>query len=149
MWGHTPHAPCNMSSIGDELGRRLAGSGCKRLALWAMGVVEHVAMEFPDSDAVAESTVLCSEAVDGFIDGTMDHQEVRRRAVSVKRSSIHADGMESVALMTIHHAISTCIDAGQGVRVSECASKVMAELYPDADTDDELEWQLSYLSRLS
>lgn len=129
---------------------KVEASGNKVLALWAMGLAEHVASSVEDSDSVGESISLCSEVVDGFIDGTMDVGEIRRRGFRVHAIARDAEGAEQIAIRTIGQALSVCHMREHAMVASDYAVKVVNILYPgdmDAITY-EREWQLGYFDKI-
>ncbi len=131
----------------DELGTVLSGCNRVTLALWAMGIAEHVAVHVPDSDAVAHSTALCSDVVYGFVEGTMEPQEMRRRISEVRRSADSSEGIERTVLRTIAEAMSVCITRDHASRVSALAVEVAVSSGGSTEAG-ELAWQLSYMSHV-
>ncbi len=138
----------------DELRTRLASkvssSGSKVLALWAMGLAEHVASSVEDTDSVGEAVSLCSEGVDGYIDGSMDHGEVRRRVSRIQSLSRRAEGAERLALGAIGKALSVCHSREDAMTASDYAVEVVCTLYPgDGDrVAEEYLWQIGYFESL-
>ncbi len=125
---------------------KVSSSGSKVLALWAMGLAEHVASSIEDTDSVGEAISLCSEVVDGFIQGTMDAGEIRRRGFAVHALARDADGAEQAVIRTIGQALSVCHMREHAMVASDYAVKVVNILHP-GDGDEvfvERRWQLDY-----
>ena len=130
----------------SRLEAKVSSSGNKVLALWAMGLAEHVASSIEDSDPVGRAVSLCSEVVDGFIDGSMDVGEIRRRGFAVHALARDSEGVEQVVIRTIGHALSVCHMRDHAMVASDHAVKVINILYPGdmGAVSDERVWQLNY-----
>ena len=132
----------------SRLEAKVSSSGDKVLALWAMGLAEHIASSIEDSDNVGEAISLCSEVVDGFIDGSMDVGEIRRRGFAVHALAREADGAEQTAIRAIGQALSVCHMREHAMVASDYAVKVVNILNPgDLDAVSvERRWQLDYFN---
>lgn len=114
----------------SELSGIVDGRSQKVLALWARAMAERIAMEFPESDAVSESTVALSETVDGFIDGTMSVGEIRRRGLEVHALARDVGGAEQAAIRTIGQALSVCHMREHALVASDYAIRTVNLLRP-------------------
>ena len=130
----------------SRLEAKVLSSGNKVLALWAMGLAEHVASSIEDSDSVGEAISLCSEVVDGFIDGSMDVGEIRRRGFAVHALARDSEGVEQAVIRTIGQALSVCHMRDHAMVASDYAVKVTNILYPGdmGAVSEERLWQLNY-----
>ncbi len=143
--------PEDINGLRRRLESRITGCNQMTLALWAMGLGEHIAMEFGDSDALADATALCNEAVEGFIAGTMDRGEIRRRIVGIK-SLIDGtdDPVEQSVLRVITQAASVCTSSDHAANASEYAIRAIGFLHPEDEREVEREvlWQLDYFDHV-
>lgn len=114
----------------SELSGIVDGRNQKVLALWARAMAERITMEFPESDAVSESTVALSETVDGFMDGTMSVGEIRRRGLEVHALARDAEGAEQAAIRTIGQALSVCHMREHALVASDYAVRTVNLLRP-------------------
>lgn len=138
------------NELRTRLASKISSSGSKVLALWAMGLAEHVASSVEDTDSVGEAVSLCSEGVDGYIEGSMDHGEVRRRVARIRSLSRRAEGAERLALGAIGKALAVCDSREDAMTASDYAVEVVRMLYPgDGDrVSEEYRWQIGYFNSI-
>lgn len=136
------------SGLRPELSRLIENRGMLPLAMWARIVAERTASLFPDSDPVAEATVLCSEVVEGFTDGTMTVGEIRRRGSAVHALAKGCEGAEQAAVRTVGHALSVCHMREHAIVASDYAILTLNLLYP-GDTDSMVEERTLQIRDLS